>query len=71
MRFLELNDDDKETKKLRFKRESESWEDIKQVLYYKVFLYIPRVFSSELMSKYNNNLLAGHFGIKKTEELIA
>ncbi len=34
MRLLELQDDNKEAKKLRSKRLPEDWEDIEQVLYY-------------------------------------
>ncbi len=34
MRFLELQDDDKEAKKLRSERLPEGWKDIEKVLYY-------------------------------------
>ncbi len=66
MRLPELQDDDKEAKKLRSKGLSGGWEDIKQVLYYQGLPYIPKVICSELISRYHNDPLAGNFGIEKT-----
>ncbi len=71
MRLSELQDDDKEAKKLRSERLSEYWEDIKKVLYYQGLLYFPKVIRSELISRHYNDLLVGHFGIKITQKLIA
>ncbi len=71
MRLPELQDDDKEVKKLRSKGLSEGWEDIEQVLYYQGLPYVLKVIRSELISRHHNNPLIGHFGIKKTRELIA
>ena len=33
--------------------------------------YVPKIIRSELISRHHNELLIGHFGIKKTQELIA
>ena len=66
MRLPKLQDDDKEVKKLRSERLLEGWEDTEQVLYYQGLSYVSKVICSELISKQYNNLLAGHFGIKKT-----
>ncbi len=41
------------------------------MLYYQGFPYVPKIIRSELISRYHNNPLVGHFGIKKTQELIA
>ncbi len=71
IRLPELHDDDKETIKLRSKRLLEGWEDIKQVLHYQDLPYIPKVIRSELISKHHDGTLAGHFGIEKTQKLIA
>ncbi len=57
--------------KLRSEGLSESWEDIEQVLYYKGLPYIPKIIRPELISRHHDDPLAGHFGIKKTCELIA
>ena len=71
MRLSELQDDDKEAKTLRSERLPEGWEDIEQVLHFQGFLYIPKVIRSELIGKHYNDPLAGHFGIKKIQELLA
>ncbi len=71
MRLPELQDNDKEVMKLRSKRLLKGWEDIKQVLHYQDFLYVPKIILSELINRHHNDPLAGHFGIKKTCELIA
>ncbi len=47
------------------------WKIIKEVLYYLSVSYIPKVMCSELISKYYNDLLIGHFDIEKTQKLIA
>ena len=70
MRLLKLQNDDKEAKKLRLERLPKSWEDIKKVLYYQSFLYVPKAICLELINKYHNNLLIGYFGIKKMQKLI-
>ena len=69
--FPELQDDDKETKKLRLKGLSEGQKDIKEMFQYPGFLYVPKVICLELINKHYNNLLVSHFSIKKTQELIA
>lgn len=66
MRLLELQDDDKEVRKLRSEKLLEGWEDIKELLYYQGCSYVSKVVHSELISRYHNNLLAGLFGIEKT-----
>lgn len=49
----------------------EGWEDIEGVLYYQSLRYIPEIICLELISRHHDNLLAGHFGINKTQEFIA
>ena len=72
MRLPELQNDNKEAKKLRSKQVlPESWEDIEQVLYYQSLPYVPKVIRLELISRYHDNPFAGHFSIKRTQELIA
>lgn len=44
--------------------------DTDRMLYQKDSLYIPKVIRTEPINKYHNNLLAGHFKIDKTQELI-
>ncbi len=72
MRIPELQDDDKEARKLRSEQVlPEGWEDIKQVLHYQDLPYVPKVIRSELISRHHNDPLGGHFGIGKTRKLIA
>ncbi len=66
IRLLELQDDDKEAKKLRLEGLSESWEDIEQVFHYQGLPYVPKVICSELINRHHNNPLIRHFGIAKT-----
>ncbi len=71
MRLLKLYNDDKEAMKLMSEGLPEGWRDIKQMLYYQGFPYVPIVIRSELISRHHDNPLAGHFGIEKTCKLIA
>ncbi len=71
MRLPELQDDDKETMKLRSKGLPEGWKDIEQVFHYQGLLYVPKIIRSELISRHHDDPLAGHFGIKKIRGLIA
>ncbi len=41
------------------------------MFYYQGLPYVPKVIHLELISRHHNNPLTGHFGIKKTQELIA
>ena len=66
MRLSELQDNDKQAKKLKSKRLLEGWEDIKQVLHYQGPPYVPKIIRSELISRHQNDSLADHFGIEKT-----
>ncbi len=66
MRLSKLQDENKEVKKLMSEQVlPEGWKDIKQVLYYESLPYVPKVICSEQISRYHDNLLAGHFGIEK------
>ncbi len=40
------------------------------MLHHQGLLYMPEVVRTELISRHHDNPLAGHFGIKKTQELI-
>ncbi len=66
-----MQNDNKETMKLRSERLPEGWKDIEQVLHYQGLPYVPKFIRSELISRHHNDPLAGHFGIKKTRKQIA
>ncbi len=70
IRLLELQDDNKEAKKLRLEGLSEGCEDMEDVLYYQGLPYVPKVICFKLISRHHDNSLIGHFGIEKIRELI-
>ena len=71
MRFLELQDNNKEAKKLRLEKLLEGWKNIEKVLDYQNLLYNWKIVCLKLISRYYNDLFVGHFDIKKIQELIA
>ncbi len=67
MKPPELQDEDKEAKKLRSEQVlPEGLEDIEQVLHHQGLPYVLKVIYLELISRHHDDPLAGHFGIKKT-----
>ncbi len=66
MRLPELQNDNKEAKKLRSEGLPEGWKDIKQVLHYQSLPYVPKVICSELISRHHNDPLVDNFSIEKT-----
>ncbi len=70
MRLSKLQDDNKESMKLRLEDLLEVWEDIQHVLHYQSLQYISKVIRSELISRHHNDPLADHFGIEKTRKFI-
>lgn len=70
LRLLEQHGINSETNELR-KNLQEGWQDIKYVPHHHNFLYIPDIIYFEIISCHHNNLLASHFRIEKTREMIA
>lgn len=66
-----MQDNNIEIKKLQVRKLPGSWEDIKRVLHFKDFFYVPENICSELISNHYDDFLAEYFGIDKTQELIA
>ncbi len=66
MKLFELQDNDKEARKLWTERLSKGWKNIKEVLNYQSFQYVFEIIASELINKHYHDLLAKYFGIKKT-----
>lgn len=69
MRLHELQDNNKEAKKLRSERQQllEGPEDIEQVLYYQRLPYVLKVISFELISRQHDNSLTGYFRMEKIQ----
>ena len=70
LRLQELQVEDKQAQKTRTEH-SEGWNNIDGVLYHQGLPYVPEIIQTELISRYHNDPLAGHFAIEKTRELIA
>ena len=70
LRLSELQDNDKESKVLRAGGLPEGWEEVEGVLQYQGLPYVPEIIRSKVISCHHNDLLAGHFGINKTKELV-
>ena len=70
LRLHELQAKDEKTRKTRAEN-LEDWDNINSILHYQGLLYVPEIIQIELISRHRNDPLAGHFGIKKTRELIA
>ena len=68
LRLQELQEEDLQTRKIRAEK-PEGWEDT-AVLYHQGLPYVPEIIRTELISRYHDDPLAGHFGIEKTRELI-
>ena len=47
------------------------WKEVNGVLFYDDKPYIPLTLRTKIMASHHDNSLAGHFGIEKTQELIA
>lgn len=71
MRLLELHYNNKKIRKLGAKKLPEDSKNIKEILHYQDFLYVFIIICSELINRYYDNLLADHFRIENTQELIA
>lgn len=65
IKLLDLQDNNKEARKLRIERLSKGWEDIKR-LYFQDFLSVSKIIYSKLINKYHNKSLVGDFKIDKT-----
>ena len=68
----ELQENDEEAKVLRGSAGlPKDWKDVEGVLQYRGLPYMPEIIRSKVISCQHNDLLAGHFGIDETRELIS
>ena len=70
LRLAELQESDKEAQKIRVEG-LDGYEDVDGVLHHQELPFVPKIIRTELISRYYDDLLAGHFGIDKTKELIS
>ena len=70
LRLLELQESDDEARKIRIERLKDVYEEVDGVLHHQGLPFVPKAIRIELISRYHNDLLAEHFDIDKTRELI-
>ena len=70
LRFPKLQDNNKKAKALKAGGLSEGWKEVEGVFQYRGLPYIPEIIHYKVISYYHNDLLAKHFGIDKTRELV-
>ena len=68
---LQAKDEQARKQKADQQLDQQDWEDIDGVLHHQDLPYVPEIIQTELISRHHDNLLASHFGIKKTHELVA
>ena len=73
LRLHELQAEDEQARKLKANQQlgQQGWDNIDGVLHHQGLPYVPEIIRTELISRYHDDPLAGHFGIEKTRELIA
>ena len=70
LRLSELQELDNEAQKIRVEGMKDAYEEVDRVLHHQELLFVPEAIQIELISRHHNDLLAGHFSINKTKELI-
>lgn len=70
LQILELQAKDHTAKKIGKHNLKDGWEEIEEVLHRKNLLYVLEIMRTKLISRDHDYLLAGHFEINKTKELI-
>ena len=71
LRLVELQAKDSQVRKIRAEKLGRNWEYSDKILHYQGLPYVPKIIRTELISKHHDDLLADHFGIEKTLELVA
>ncbi len=71
LRLLELQEEDQVANKVREQGLKDGWEDIDRLLHHEGLLYVSEIICKELISRYHDDPLAGHFAVEKTRELVA
>ena len=71
MRLSELQESDKEVRKIRAAEEQkDGYKEVDGVLHHQGLPFVPEVIQTKLISRHHDDPLASHFGIDKTRELI-
>ena len=68
LKLQELQETDSKAQELRSK---EGYEKVEGVLHHQDLPFVPKAIQTKLITRHHDNPLAGHFGIKKTCEVLA
>ena len=71
LKLVELQAEDGQARKIRAEKLGRNWDDSNEILHHQGLPYVLKIIRTELISRHYDDLLAGHFGIKKTRELVA
>ena len=63
LKLPKLHESDLEAKELRSRDLLEGWEDVKGIFQHQDLLYVSKIIYSKMISRYYDDLLAGHFEI--------
>ena len=69
LRLQKLQEADSKVQKLR-QQKTNGYEKINNILHYQSLLFVPKAIWTELISRYYNNPLTGHFAIEKSYKLL-
>lgn len=69
LKLQKLQKENTEAQKMKTEKR-ESWEEIDGVLHHQSLPYIFELIRTKLICRYHNDLLTGHFSIKKSHKLI-
>ena len=71
LRLQKLQQEDDFAQKAKAGELKDGWQEVNRVFQHQSLPYVPKIIRTELISKYHDDPLAGHFRIEKTRELIA
>ena len=70
LRLSELQESDNKAWKIRAEGLKNDYEEVDGVLHHQGLPFVPEAIKTELINRYYNDLLARHFGIDKTKDLV-
>ena len=70
LRLQELQETNSKAQELR-QQKADGYKEIDAIFHHQGLPFVPKAIQTELISRHHDDLLAGHFGIKKTCKLLA
>ena len=69
LKVQELQETNREAQELR-QQKADGYKEINEILHHQGLPFVPKAIQTELISRYHDDPLAGHFGNKKTCKLL-